>query len=438
MKKSPVQKAALAIEWWPTDKPKPYKQNARKISDRAIDKVAGSLKEFGWRQPIVVNAKGIILAGHTRQLAARKLGMSQVPVHVATGLTAAQERAYRLMDNRSAAEATWDEDLLALELGELKGLDLDLSLTGFDTREVDKLLAVRNPAEDDAPPLPVAPVSQLGDVWLLGPHRLACGDATNAEAVKRACGATKPVLMVTDPPYGVEYDAEWRQDAARAGLIGWQPKATLPVRNDDRKDWSEAYRLFAGDVAYVWHASIFGGAVAEGIAAEGIAAAAMDIRSQIIWAKPTFAIGRGHYHWQHEACWYAVRKGKQGHWNGDRSQTTLWSVPVIDGDRTGHSTQKPVEIMRRPILNHTKPGQHVYDPFMGSGSSLIAAETSDRVSIGLEIDPRYVDVAVIRWQNLTGKQATLEGAHGQTFEHVKAGRRLRAEDAIKEEVLATA
>jgi DNA modification methylase len=410
----------LKVCWWLIAKVIPYSRNSRKIPERAIDKVAASIKEFGWRQAIVVDKDGVIICGHTRLLAAQKLGLKQVPVHVADNLTPAQVKAYRLMDNRSHEETDWDVDLLGPELEELRGLDFDLELTGFDQHEIDDFLA--DPELDDranvAPPVPDRPVTKPGDLWLCGKHRVICGDATVAADVFRLCGATAPFLMVTDPPYGVNYDPMWREVAG----LGEQ-RQTGKVANDDQADWKAAYKLFHGDVAYVWHAGIHAGEVAAGLEATGF-----EIRAQLIWSKQHFAMSRGHYHWRHEPCWYGVRKGKRSNWRGDRTQSTIWEVPNLNpmgGDRnekaTGHGTQKPVELMRRPILNHTKRGEVVYDPFLGSGTTMVAAELTERICYGIDIDPQYVDVAVLRWQDFTGKSATLEG-DGRTFEQIKAER----------------
>jgi DNA modification methylase len=228
--------------------------------------------------------------------------------------------------------------------------------------------------------------------------------------------------MVTDPPYGVDLEPEWRE------LAGLNPRTRQggKLANDDRIDWTEAWALFPGDVAYVWHAGIHAAEVALGLQASGF-----EIRSQIIWVKQHFAISRGAYHWRHEPCWYAVRKGQTGHWRGDRKQTTVWEVANLnpfggegaeENEATGHGAQKPVEIMRRPILNHMRPGEVCYDPFLGSGSTLIAAESTGRICYGMEIDPRYVDVAVLRWQRFTGQQAVLDGER-QTFEEIARARR---------------
>jgi DNA modification methylase len=374
----------------------PYARNPRK-NDAAVAKVAASIKEFGWRQPIVVDSEGVVIAGHTRLLAAQRLGLADVPVHVATGLTPGQVKAYRLMDNRSGQEAEWDTVLLPLEIADLKELGYDLELTGFDEDEIAALFGggtegLTDP--DEVPPVPEVPVTQPGDLIVLGNHRLLCGDATVATDVERLLAGLKPILMVTDPPYGVEYDPKWR---AEAGVNKNKAKMGT-VANDDRADWREAWALFPGDVAYVWHDGKMAREVQNSIEACGF-----EIRSQIIWAKDRFALSRGHYHWQHEPCWYACRGG--GHWSGDRSQSTLWSIKSRDDGGHGHGTQKPVECMKRPIENNSSPGQSVYDPFLGSGTTIIAAEMMGRVCYGLEIDPRYCDVIVQRWENFTGKKA---------------------------------
>lgn len=232
---------------------------------------------------------------------------------------------------------------------------------------------------------------------MLGTHRLLCGDATSEADVARLLGDLRPHLMVTDPPYGVNYDPAWRNETGAA-----KTTRTGKVMNDDRADWRAAWALFPGEVAYVWHGALHTGTVAESLLACGF-----DIRAQIVWAKERLVLSRGHYHWQHEPCWYAV-KGK-GHWSGDRAQSTLWSIPSRDQDAaTVHGTQKPVECMRRPMLNNASPGQAIYEPFSGSGTTLIAAETTGRTCLAMELDPAYVDVAVTRWQSFTGKDALRE------------------------------
>jgi DNA modification methylase len=319
-----------------------------------------------------------------------------------------------LVDNRLALQAGWDPELLALELGDLAEMGVDLGGLGFDPAEIDALLrsGEADPREDVVPEVPVAPVSRPGDLWLLGPHRLICGDATEAATVDRVLAGMRPHLMVTDPPYGVAYDPDWRN---RAGVA--ETRRTGKVLNDDRADWRDAWALFPGEVAYVWHGALHATTVAESLVACGF-----DIRSQIIWAKERLVLSRGDYHWQHEPCWYAVRQKGRGHWAGDRTQTTLWQIASRDQDaETVHGTQKPVECMRRPMLNNASPGQAVYEPFCGSGTTLIAAETTGRVCLAVDLDAAYVDVAVQRWQAFTGKPAVLDG-DGRSFAEVREER----------------
>ena len=388
----------------------PYARNARTHSSAQVALIAGSIREYGWTNPVLVDGASGIIAGHGRVLAAEALGMTKVPVIELSHLSESQKRAYILADNKLAEQAGWDRDLLALEVADLAGLGIDLATLGFGAGELDDLLrsGLADPREDEVPPLPEVPVSRLGDLWLLGGHRLVCGDATDAAMVARLNGAIRPHLMVTDPPYGVDYDPDWRN---RAGAS--ETKRVGKVLNDDRADWRAAWALFPGDVAYVWHGALHATTVAESLIASGFA-----IRSQIIWAKERLVLSRGHYHWQHEPCWYAVKDSGKGHWSGDRKQTTLWSIPSGQQDsETVHGTQKPVECMRLPILNNSSPGQVVYEPFLGSGTSLIAAETTGRICHAVELDPAYVDVAVQRWQAFTGKDAIHEGS-GQTFNDV--------------------
>ena len=384
----------------------PYARNARTHSDAQVAQIAASIREFGFTNPVLVDAEGGVIAGHGRLLAARKLGMAEVPTLELNHLTPAQRRAYVLADNRLALSAGWDADLLRIELGELQDEGFDLALTGFDIDEIAGFLAGSGTGltdADDIPATPELPVSRLGDVWLLGRHRLVCGDSTDAATVERALNGVRPHLMVTDPPYGVAYDPAWRN---RAGLGSTQRVGK--VENDDRADWREAWALFPGDVAYVWHGALHATTVAASLEACGF-----QIRAQVIWAKDRLVLGRGHYHWQHEPCWYAVRDTATGHWAGDRKQTTLWQIASRAQDtETVHGTQKPVECMRRPMENNSSPGQAIYEPFSGSGTTLIAAEQSGRACHAVELSPAYVDGAVLRWQAFTGQEATLEGDGG--------------------------
>jgi DNA modification methylase len=242
--------------------------------------------------------------------------------------------------------------------------------------------------------------------------------------VSKLLGSVKPHLMVTDPPYGVEYDANWRNDAVQAGGGKGAPsgRAVGKVLNDDVADWRDAWALFPGDTCYIWHAAVRCGEVEASLEAVGFG-----VRSQIIWAKSHLAIGRGNYHWQHEPCWYAVRKksGATAHWQGDRTQSTLWKIDKPQKSETGHSTQKPIECMRRPITNNSSPGQAVYEPFSGSGTTIIAAEMTGRHCYAIELNPPYVDVAVLRWEQFTGQEAVLE-SDGRSFKEVSSDRKAQA------------
>lgn len=391
---------------------KPYANNPVKHSKKQIELVAKSIEEFGWTVPIIVDQKNCVIAGHARLQAAEHLGMAKVPVVMISDLTRNQVRAYRIADNRLAQLAPWLDDVLELEFKALDDAGFDLDLTGFGIDDQTRLLGKLEFSDDDAGEPPKHPKTRAGDLYRLGHHRLLCGDATNEKDVARLLNGSRPHLMVTDPLYGVEYDPDWRSHAKRnvdGKLLSVGAHAIGGVQNDDSADWGAAWALFAGDVAYVWHASLKTDVVADSLRQAG-----MDIRNQIIWAKNNIVIGRGHYHWQHEPCWYAVRKGAKGHWSGSRKESTVWNIDKPMKSETGHSAQKPVECMARPMLNNSKKGDIVYDPFMGSGTSIVAAETTDRVCYGMEIDPGYCDVAVNRWEKLTGKKARKYGSKAKS------------------------
>ena len=417
------------IEQWPTAKLVPYARNARTHSDDQVAQIAASIAEFGFTNPILAGSDGVIIAGHGRLAAAQKLGLDAVPVVVLDHLSPTQRRALVIADNRIAEAAGWDFEMLAVELSELSDEIFDLSVLGFDDGEIERILAAADATTegitdpDATPEAPTDPVSRPGDVWQLGRHRIICGDSTDALVVEKLLGDVRPHLMVTDPPYGVEYDADWRNKALRADGTPIAGRAVGKVENDDRADWRDAWALFPGEVAYVWHAGNKAHIVAESLMANDF-----DIRAQIIWAKNNIVIGRGHYHPKHEPCWYAVRKGGTGHWGGDRKQTTVWDIPKPQKSETGHSTQKPVECMKRPIENNSSPGQAVYEPFSGSGTTIIACEMTGRHCYAIELNPAYVDVAVKRWQEFTGQQAVLEG-DGRTFAEVDSERTKADPDA---------
>jgi DNA modification methylase len=387
----------LRIEYWPVAKLVPFARNARTHSAAQVAEIAGSIRAFGFANPILVGAEGDLIAGHGRLAAARQLGLAEVPVVVLAGLSETQRRQLVLADNRIALNAGWDTEMLNLELAELSLLGADLSALGFNEKELSAALNGTGyglTGEDEVPPIADVAVAAPGDIWCLGPHRIACGDSTDTDLVAALLAGSAPQLMVTDPPYGVKYDPEWRH---RLGVNKSDKRGK--IKNDERADWAAAWTLFPGEIAYVWHGALHAGTVAESLTKTGFT-----IRSQIVWAKERLVMSRGDYHWQHEPCWYAVRK--KGNWTGDRKQTTLWAIPTGGQDaETKHSTQKPVECMRRPMLNNSDPGQAVYEPFLGSGTTLIAAQSTGRVCYGVEIDPLFVDVAIRRWQAFTGEAA---------------------------------
>jgi DNA modification methylase len=407
----------LAVEYRPLDTLVPYARNARTHSEAQVAEIAGSIREFGFTNPVLIAEDGTMIAGHGRVLAAHKLGMEMIPAIVLSGLSETQRRALIVADNRIAMNAGWDEDLLALELSDLQEAGFNLGLTGFDDGELRSLLedgpAAGLTDEDAAPEVPETAITRPGDLILLGDHRLLCGDATKPDDVARLLGGVQPHLMVTDPPYGVDYDPAWRNEAGVSVT-----KRTGKVANDDRADWRDAWTLFPGDTVYVWHGAIHSTTVAESLIACGF-----DIRAQIVWSKNRFALGRGDYHWQHEPCWYAVRKGTRSHWQGSRNQSTLWSIAAAGAEDTAtpHGTQKPVEAMRRPIVNNSERGDAIYEPFCGSGTTVIAAETIGRSCLAIELEAAYCDVVVRRWQEFTGNAATLDG-DGRSFDEIAAER----------------
>ncbi len=397
----------------------PYSNNPRK-NDSAVDLVIKSIKEFGFLVPIILDDKNTIVAGHTRVKAAIKLNLETVPCIYTEGLTEDQIKAFRIMDNKSHELSMWDEDLLKTELMELKELDFNLDLTGFNEIEIDKL--IDSDLKEQELPNHKEPKYdvRIEDIWQLGNHRLMCGDATNEEDVKRLMNEQTSKLMVTDPPYGVKYNPKWRDEADKKGILGnrYPVRALGEVKNDDIIDWSEAYKLFDTDVIYNWHASWFTSLVQENLEKVGY-----EIIASIIWAKPHFALSQGNYHWQHEPCWYAVKIGKNHNWQGSRTESTVWSIAGMnamgasqdkDDERTGHGTQKPIECMKRPIVNNSKEEDIVVDPFGGSGTTLIACEQTNRKCYMMEIDEDYCSVIIERWENLTKHKAKKIGKQEST------------------------
>jgi DNA modification methylase len=408
----------MQVQPWPIERPKPYPRNARKITDEAIAKVATSLREFGWRQPIVVDVEDVIIAGHARLLAAKKLGLVEVPVHVATELTPEQVRQYRLMDNRSHDETAWDYELLTAELFDLKGLNLDLSLTGFDEDELSQFLVDKSAGltdEDEVPASPDIAVTQPGDLWLLGPHRLLCGDSTKGNVVVEQLLARGELadMAFTDPPYNVDYEGYTEEKLTIQGdrMTREQFKSFLVAAFVTGKRG-----LKDGASLYVCHPSSW-----QREFEDSLESADFEVRCQIIWAKNTFAWGFGRYKFQHEPIFYCHRKGQSDPWYGDKSQSTLWQEKKPSASRL-HPTMKPVELIDRAIANSSKRGDVVLDLFGGAGSTLIACEKSSRNARLVEIDPIYCDVIVHRWQNFAGKQAALD-RDGRSFGEIADNRK---------------
>jgi DNA modification methylase len=433
----------LQIQFWSIQRFVLYVRNPRK-NDAAVDRMCSSIRELGFKVPVLARSDGGVVDGHLRLKAARKLGSwpggdtTCIPVILCDEWSEAQVKAFRLLVNRSATWAGFDEELLALELQELSSFDYDLDLTGFDPGEIDGLLAIPDEERANAaPPLPEIPVSRAADMWLCGngrnQHRILCSDATSSESVARLLGERRPRLMVTDPPYGIELDSEWRD---RAGLNGCGPAEAsymkhrteghteTTISGDTRADWSEAFELVPSlQIAYVWHASKFTREVLDGLLRIGFVH-----HQQIVWDKGRTVLTRTLYWFQHEPAWF-VRKVNAPWYGKAGENSTIWASPSpkfimggSDEQKFDHPTQKPVELMRRPILNHLKRGELVYDPFLGSGTTLAAAELTERVCLGLELDAKYIDVAVFRWQMLASMKATLDG-DGRTFEEVAEERR---------------
>ncbi|WP_303678888.1 site-specific DNA-methyltransferase [Ralstonia mannitolilytica] len=402
------------IEQWPTAKLVPYARNARTHSDAQVAQIAASIAEFGFTNPILAGSDGVIVAGHGRLAAAQKLGLEMVPVVVLDHLTPTQRRALVIADNRIAENAGWDDELLRIELEALQDEGFDLDLTGFDADALAELLAGDEPdgegeTDDDAvPEVSETPVSRPGDVWLLGGHRLLCGDATVA-ATYRTLLDGEPVDMVfTDPPYNVNY-----ANSAKDKLRG-KDRAIL---NDNLGDGFHDF-LLAALTPTIAHCR---GAIYVAMSSSELDTLQSAFRAAgghwstfIIWAKNTFTLGRADYQRQYEPILYGWPEGAQRHWCGDRDQGDVWQIKKPQKNDL-HPTMKPVELVERAIRNSSRPGNVVLDPFGGSGTTLIAAEKSGRLARLIELDPKYVDVIVRRWQDWTGKRATRE-ADGMAFD----------------------
>lgn len=428
------------IEHWPIDKLLPYVRNARQHSDEQIAQIAASIAEFGFVNPILTGADGVLVAGHGRLAAARKLGLATVPVVVLDHLTPTQRRALVLADNRLAELATWDDALLRIELEALQDDGFDLDLTGFDADALAELLADEEPqiegrTEDDAAPdVPEEPVSRLGDVWRLGPHRLVCGDATTAEAYARLFPAGERADMVfTDPPYNVNYANSAKENtvSAKANVSAANVKArsagrSHKLRGKHRPILNDALGEGFYDFLYDALALIMAhtrGAIYVAMSSSELDTLQAAFRAAgghwstfIIWAKNTFTLGRADYQRQYEPILYGWPEGATRHWCGDRDQGDVWQIKKPQKNDL-HPTMKPVDLVERAIRNSSRPGDVVLDPFGGSGTTLIAAEKAGRVARLIELDPKYADVIVRRWQDWTGRQAMRE-ADGMAFDEV--------------------
>ena len=390
----------MKVELAPIDTIKPYPNNPRKLSETAIEKVAQSIQEFGFRQPIVVDKDKVIVVGHTRYRASKKLGYKKVPITIAENLTKEQINAYRIADNRTNEEAKWDEELLKMELKELDYKEFDLKMTGFDDKQINDLLFEEKQGltDDDAvPDTPEEPISKLGDIWQLGKHRLLCGDSTDAKHYEKLFNDLKADMVFTDPPYNINYQGG--------------TKIREKMKNDQMDNYYEFllsvfknYRLFmkSGASIYICHAD------SERVnVTKSFQDADFYFSSVIIWSKDNSTFGRQDYFWKHEPILYGWKKGNGKHnFYGDRTQTSVWYLKRDSVANYSHPTQKPVALSSKAILNSCKEDDIVFDPFLGSGSTLIACEKLNRKCYGLELDPKYCDVIVKRWEQWTGEKAT--------------------------------
>lgn len=423
----------IELHHWSVGKLIPYGRNPRK-NDHVIEQMAGAIQEFGFRIPIIAKSTGEVVDGHLRLKAALHLGLETVPVVLADDLTPMQIKAFRILANRSATWAEWDEDLLRLELEELQLDDFDLALTGFDDDEIAELLAGEetttegNTDEDAAPEVPVAPVSKPGDVWIMGKHRLLCGDSTDAASYDTLLGNERVAMIFQDPPYNVDY-----ANTAKDKLRG----TNRPILNDNLGDGFQDFLLAAFKPAL----ARCNGAVYVAMSSSELDTLQAAFRAAggkwstfIIWAKNTFTLGRSDYQRQYEPILYGWPEGATRHWCGDRDQGDVWhfNKPRVNDL---HPTMKPVELVERAIRNSSRPGEVVLDPFGGSGTTLIAAEKSGRQARLIELDPKYVDVIVRRWQEYAGAQAVRE-ADGVRFDDlVGIADAAEASDLDAEEVL---
>jgi DNA modification methylase len=403
----------LKIEHWPLDRIHGYARNPRK-NDHAVEKMADVIREFGFRIAIIARSNGEIVDGHLRYKAACLLGLETVPVILADDLTETQVKAFRLLANRSATWAEWDDELLQLELADLSALDYDLSLTGFDADELAELLAgeetdhAGDVDDDEVPEEAVAVVSRPGDLWVLGEHRVLCGDATDPESYVRLLSGERADMVFIDPPYGVNY-ANNPKDKLRG--------KHRPILNDNLGAAFHDFLLAALTPIVAQCRGAIYIAMSSGeldTLQAAFRAAGGHWSTFVIWAKNTFTLGRADYQRQFEPILYGWPEGAQRHWCGDRDQGDVWQIKKPQRNDL-HPTMKPVELVERCIRNSSRPGDVVLDSFGGSGTTLIAAHKSGRRARLMELDPKYVDVIVRRWQTWSGESALRE-ADGVPFD----------------------
>jgi len=417
------QSMATRIELWPIDKLIPYVNNPRTHSDAQVEQIAASIAEFGFNNPILVDTKAGIIAGHGRLLGAQKLGLKEVPVIILDHLTEAQKNAYIIADNQLALNAGWDEGLLHIELAALQESDFDLGLIGFEDAELARLLAAEDGTEgltdeDAVPDLPETSITLAGELWILGDHRLLVGDATDAGDIATLMAGALADLVFTDPPYNVDYEGYTDQRL--------KIKGDRMSEADFKKFLESAFHSYRsivklGASMYVCHSSSW-----QREFQNALEAADFEVRSQLVWAKNTFGWGFGRYKFQHEPIFYCHVAGKKDPWYGDKTQSTLWSEKKPAANRI-HPTAKPVELIERALVNSSKSGDVVVDLFGGSGSTLIGCERRGRRARLMEIDPQYTDCIIRRYQQYTGKHATLD-ADGRSFDEIALERRRRSHE----------
>ena len=393
----------------------PFAKNSRTHSDAQVAQIAASIREFGFTNPVLIDEANGIIAGHGRVMAARKLKLTEVPCIRLAHLSDAQKRAYVIADNKLALNAGWDEAMLKLELADLKALDFDLDLTGFNTDEIDALLAEKGTEgltdPDDTPEPPVEPVTRLGDVWVCGQHRVMCGDSTSVTDFDKLC-VEKADLIFTDPPYGMSYGGGRAAGSTKKGAL---VKAHGMILNDDLagddlitlvqnaittsalkcKEGAGLYACFTWRTYAEFEQALF--------------KAGYEVKACIVWDKKSIGLGNSHYRPQHEFIFYCG-----GQWYGDKAQADVWQLSRGSTAKYVHPTQKPVELIEKALLNSSKKGDVIIDCFGGSGSTLIACEKNARAARLMELDPKYVDVIVKRWEDFTGQKAVLEST-GKPF-----------------------